>query len=190
MAVFTHTAKVKKIGVYSVRIAGDYEKDKDYHLNCILPLCVNLFNTNIRVRKHSNNERFICLDSKELINFLISIGLKSGDKIKNKVSIPSWIFENKEYLSACMRGLIDTDGSVYRMSKKDFKLLRIDFTNHNPKLLNDARLAFIKLGFHPSKIINYRKFFISRQGDVVRYIKEIGFSNSKHTKRLKKFKAP
>jgi len=183
-------SKGKKIGVYSVRIADDYKKDKDYHINYIKPLCENLFKINVRIRNHKNNERFICLDSKELVNFLISIGLKSGDKIKNQISIPSWILENDEFVKACLRGLIDTDGSIYRMSKRDAKLIRIDFTNHNRTLLNDTRVAFIKLGFNPSKIINDRKFFISRQRDVARYISEIGFSNNKHKERLKILSSP
>ncbi|HLC50482.1 MAG TPA: LAGLIDADG family homing endonuclease [Candidatus Nanoarchaeia archaeon] len=180
----------KKVGVYSARIAGDYKKDKEYHLDYVVPLCSKLFNTNMRIRHHSNNERFVCLDSKELVNFLVDIGLKSGDKIKNQVGIPLWIFENKEFLKACLRGLIDTDGSVYRMSKKDFKLIRMDFTNHNQALLNDAREAFIVLGFNPSKVIKGRKFYISRQNEIARYISEIGFSNPKHINRLSIFTAP
>ena len=183
--------KGKKISVYSVRIAGDYKKDRDYHLNYIQPLCVELFKIKVRVRDHTvNNERFICLDSKQLVEYLGKIGLKAGNKIKNNISIPRWIFENENFLKSCLRGLIATDGSVYRMSQKDLNLIRIDFTNYNPKLLNDTRFAFIKLGFHPSKIINNRKFFISRQGDIARYIIEIGFSNNKHKQRLKTFNSP
>ena len=183
--------KGKKVGSYSVRIAGDYKKDRDYHLNYIGPLCNQLFNIKVRIRDHLvNNERFVCLDSRLLIEFLMSIGLKSGDKIKNNVGIPEWIFENIEFLKACLRGLIDTDGSVYRMSKRDSNLIRIDFTNYSEKLLNDARAAFLKLGFNPSKIIGDKKFFISRQSEIVRYIREIGFSNNKHIERLKLFNSP
>lgn len=180
--------KSKKICSYSVRIAGDFEKDRDYHLNYIAPLCNDLFKIKVRIRNHTvNNERFVCLDRKLLIDFLISIGLKSGDKIKNQVGIPSWIFENIEFLKACLRGLIDTDGSVYRMSNRDSNLIRMEFTNHNKTLLNDARAAFIKLGFNPSKIISNKKIFISRQSDIARYIREIGFSNNKHIERIKIF---
>ena len=181
-------SKSKRICSYSVRIAGDFEKDRDYHLNYIAPLCNDLFKINVRIRNHTvNNERFVCLESRLLIDFLISIGLKAGDKIKNKVGIPNWIFENTEFLKACLRGLIDTDGSVYRMSKRDKNLIRMDFTNYNRTLLDDTRAAFIRLGFNPSKIICNNKFFISRQDDIARYIREIGFSNNKHIERLKLF---
>ena len=174
-----------------MRVAGDYSKDKDYHLSFIQPLCRKLFKINVRIREHTiNNERFVCLDSKELVNYLETIGLKSGDKIKNNAGIPDWISDNLEFLRPCIRGLIDTDGSVFRMSKRDFNLIRIGFTSHTPRLLNDTRAAFVKLGFNPSKIIDNRNFFVSRQGDIVRYIKEIGFSNTKHLKRLKFFHSP
>ena len=69
-------------------------------------------------------------------------------------------------------------------------VFKINFTNYNKKLLQDTLLAFIKLGFHPSKIINNKQFNLSRKGDIVRYINQIGFSNKKHRKRFDQFTAP
>jgi len=182
--------KGKKIRVYSVKISGDLELDKKYHVNYIKPLCTALFGLKVGISQAPNNEIFTCLYSKELVGLLESMGLKSGDKIINQVTIPSWIKENNNYLRACLRGLIDTDGSIFRMSKRDKNLLRISFTNYNKKLLNDARDAFIKLGYSPSKIISNKQIFISRQNDIRKYINEIGFSNPKHIKRLHSFIAP
>lgn len=181
--------KNKKRGVYQIKIAGDYYKDKDYHLNYIKPLCEDLFGIKakeIRIKKHG--ERFICLSSRKLVEFLEEMELKSGNKIKNKVTIPRWVFENKKCLTTCVRGLIDTDGSIFRMSNRDYNLIRIIFTNHNIRLLNDTRGAFIKLGFNPSKIINKRNFYLSRKLEIEKYLKEIGFSNMKHKERFKRFK--
>ena len=76
------------------------------------------------------------------------------------------------------------------MSKRDFNLIRINFTNHDLTLLTDAWKAFIQLGFHPSKLINNRQFYISRQLEIDKYLKEIGFSNKKHLDRIKIFKSP
>jgi len=41
-------------------------------------------------------------------------GLCAGNKRKNKVVIPSWIFLNRLFLRRCIRGLFDTDGCIYR----------------------------------------------------------------------------
>ncbi|MFH2028500.1 MAG: LAGLIDADG family homing endonuclease, partial [Nanoarchaeota archaeon] len=167
------------------------KKDGAYLKDYIKPLCTELFAVDPKIQNlPKNNETFVTIYSKKLVEFLNSIGLKSGDKIRNQIGIPSWVFENKNFLKVCLRGLIDTDGSIFRMSNKDSHLLRINFTNHNKKLLNDARLAFIKLGFHPSKIICNNKIYISRKEDIVRYIKEIGFSNNKHINRYHEFNSP
>ena len=125
--------------------------------------------------------------SKNLVEFFESIGFPAGNKIKNKVTIPLWIKENNFFLKRCIRGLIDTDGSVFRMSKKDPNLIRIGFKNFNKKLLDDTREAFIKLGFHPSKIICGAYFVLSRQDEINKYLSEIGFSNKKHLDRLNEF---
>jgi len=178
----------KKIGVYSVRIAGDNRLDKDYHIKYIRPIFKELFNLEPKIQSFpKNNERFVSLYSRELVCYFNDIGLKPGNKIMNKNSIPSWIFNDKRFLRCCIRGLIDTDGSIFRMSRKDPNLLRINFKNFNQNLLRDSRKAFVMLGFHPSKIICNNVFYISRKADIVKYIKEIGFSNQRHQKRFKKF---
>ncbi len=180
--------KGKKVGVYSVRIAGDLKLDHDYHINFVKPLGEKLFGLKAGIHeKLQGNEVLTCFYSKNLVEFLGDMDLRSGDKIINKLRIPRWILENEDYLKACLRGLIDTDGSIFRMSQRDKNLLRIGFTNHNIELLNDTRDAFKKLGYHPSKIIKDRAFVISRQSDVTKYINEVGFSNDKHGSRLHKF---
>lgn len=181
--------KIRKIGVYHIRIAGDLKLDKEYY-NYLAKISKLLFDLNPRfilIKKH--NERFLCLSSKELVNFFVEMGIRSGNKIINQSTIPEWIYNRKDYLKACLRGLIDTDGCIHRMSKKDPNLLMINFKNYNSKLLEDTRKIFILLGFHPSKIICNNVFYISRQSEIRKYLKEIGFSNKKHKDRLSKFKS-
>lgn len=182
--------KGKKIGVYCIRIAGDLNKDRDYHKNYLKPLCKNIFNLEARETLiEQKNERFLSLYSKKLVDFFINMGINSGNKITNQSTIPKWIFKKDSYLKACLRGLIDTDGCVHRMSKKDPNLIRINFTNNNFTLLNDARKAFIKLKFNPSNITSNNRFYLSRQKEINKYLKEIGFSNKRHKERLKEFKS-
>ena len=177
-----------KIGVYQVNITGHKELDKDYHLNYLSNIFRELFNIKtIELLAKKNNGRHLVATSRKLVEFLIKDGLKAGNKIKNKTTIPLWIWEKDSYLKACLRGLIDTDGSIFRMSNKDPNLLRISFTNYNLTLINDARKAFTMLGLSPSKIIKNKQFFLSRKADISKYLKEIGFSNKKHTERLEKF---
>ncbi|MBI2449839.1 hypothetical protein HYV49_06110 [Candidatus Pacearchaeota archaeon] len=180
--------KGKEIGVYHIRIAGDKVKDNEYH-TYLKDICREIFKLNAK-KVIRPNERFLDIYSKELVIFFIKMGIKPGNKITNQSTIPLWIFEKAEYIRACLRGLIDTDGSMFRMSQRDFNLIRINFTNHNFTLLNDTRKGFLKLGYHPSKIINQRQFYLSRQGEIRKYLKEIGSSNKKHLDRIKNFIAP
>lgn len=182
--------KGKKIGVYQIKIAGDYKKDKKYHIEYLKGLSKELFNLDVKeILIPQHNERFLVLYSKELINFFKSMGLQPGNKIVNQSTIPTWIYTDQEYLKACIRGLIDTDGSIFRMSKQDPNLLRISFVNFNQTLLNDTRNILISLGFYPSKIILKKQFYLSRKKDISKYLKEIGFSNHKHKERIEHFKS-
>jgi len=170
-----------------LRISGHKKNDYDYLTRYVRNLIKNLFGTESKISKRKGNDLSIIVHSRKLIEFFVRFNLKAGNKIKNQITIPKWIFENESYLRSCVRGLIDTDGSIFRMSKKDPNLLRINFKNFNQKLLRDTRAAFIKLSFHPSKIIGNNVFYISRKKGIVRYINEIGFSNMKHLKRFKEF---
>lgn len=183
-----HYKKGKKVGVYQIKIAGDYLLDKDYHTKYLKRLCKVLFKLDAKeIIMSEKHGRFLSLSSKKLVEFLIGEGFKAGDKIKNQVTIPSWIWNDRNCLRACVRGLIDTDGSIFQMSKRDSNLIRISFTNYNKRLLNDTRNAFIALGFSPTKLIQNKRFFVSKQSEIRKYLKEVGFSNKKHRDRSYKF---
>ena len=71
---------------------------------------------------------------------------KSGSKEKQKVSIPSWIKNNKTHIKHCLRGLFETDGSVYI----DRKYKMANFVTIIPTLANDAMEMIEKIGFKPN----------------------------------------
>jgi len=173
--------KKKNTGVYSVRIAGDSRHDREYLSSHVAPLGKRLFGLTPNILFHKTaNEMFVIFYGKLLVEFFTSIGIPDGNKMHSQVTIPKWIMKNNVFLQACIRGLIDTDGSIHRMSKRDSHLLRISFTAHNKKLMSDVRIALQTLGYFPSKVICGTKLYISRQSDIQKYIREIGFSNNKH----------
>lgn len=181
--------KGNKVGVYQIKIAGDLREDKEYH-SYLKKLGQALFNLNSKeILIPKQNERFLVFYSKELVEFFGSMGIKPGNKVINQSTIPLWIFAKESYLKSCIRALIDTDGSIHKMSNRDPHLLRIKFTNHDKRLLSDAREAFVKLGFNPSKLIMGKVFYISRQKEVDNYVKKIGFNNPKNRIRWQRFKA-
>lgn len=182
-----HVEKIKignKIRAYSVVITGDSIKDNIYLSNYVSGLFKRLFGEegNLRFSKESNSIH-LKIYGKKIIEFIERKGIKPGNKKLNNQKIPDWILNNKKYLESCLRGLIDTDGCIYYISRNN-RNLRISFTSYIPKLLNEVRKSFIKLGFHPSKIIREKDITLSRKEDIEKFLKEIGFSNNKHLKRL------
>ncbi len=108
----------------------------------------------------------------------ISFG-KQGNKIKNKVTIPKWIWKKDKFITSCIRGLIDTDGSIYRLKPHWPNLFQISFKSNDKKLLIDTRKAFLRLGFHPSKVFGNR-IVITRQKEVKEYFDKIGTNNDRN----------
>ncbi len=150
-------------------------------------LIKQLFDYSCRYKGSSTKQAiYLIVNGKRLVEFFGELGLKPGNKKTNNQGIPNWILCNEGYLKACLRGLIDTDGSIHYISKNN-KNLRISFTSYIPKLIEEVRNSFLKLGFHPSKIIREKQIFLTRKQDINHYLNTIGFNNDKHLNRLKKF---
>lgn len=182
-------AQGKKVRVYCVRIAGNSLSDKDYIKEYIPKLFSRVFREKgAIIQSKKSNCAYYTLYGKEMVEFLKKNGLKTGNKVKNNIGIPDWIKKDKDLLRRCIRGLIDTDGCIYYISKKTNRNIRITFTNHAYRLLNDCREGLLKLGFSPSKIIRGYDICLSKKKDIEKYIKEVGFSNSKNLKRAKFFR--
>jgi intein/homing endonuclease len=183
-----------KSGSHQIRITADSRLD--YLQNHVTKLCVKLFNIIPKFYKFKNrNVLHLIITGKALIEYFLLMGIKSGSKIRNQSTIPKWIWKSDEYLKACLRGLIDTDGSIYELLPNWPGLFQLTFENRNITLLRDTRKIFVELGFNPSKICgnktNYgTKFYITRKSQIQKYLKEIGFSNIKHIQRTIKLQSP
>lgn len=75
-----------------------------------------------------------------------ALGWKVGNKITQQVTTPQWIFQRKKYTSACLKGLLQTDGSIY--TDRGYKM--VNFVNHNRKLAMDVLAMVNTLGFRAS----------------------------------------
>lgn len=100
-------------GNHQLIISFNNKTDRAYslYLNSLL-LRLFSINGNIQHRK-DNNGADIVVSSSNLVDFLLREGLQFGNKVKNQVGVPAWIRKNPEYAKACVRGLMDTDGSFY-----------------------------------------------------------------------------
>lgn len=166
----------RKNGVYCLKIFFDSLKEVKY-AKYVESILKDIFKVKPKLRKFKNkNCIYLVVQSKGIVEYLETQGLFSGDKIKNQLTIPRWIWNDDRLLRYCIRGLIDTDGSIYRLTPNWPNLIQIQFKNHNKKLLNDTRRALIRLGFNPSRIHSNR-IVMTRQKEIGKYIKEIGTIN-------------
>ena len=85
-----------------------------------------------------------------IINVLLSKGLKSGNKVKNQVGVPLWIKKNHRFTIACLRGLIDTDGSIFIARRDNF--IHINFKNNSKPLVEDFKEMCDNLQIRASKV--------------------------------------
>ena len=69
---------------------------------------------------------------------------KGGSKIIQKVKVPIWVKNDTTYTKECLRGLFQTDGSIY----KDRKYIMVNFTSANYTLAEEVKLMLESIGFN------------------------------------------
>lgn len=160
------------------------EIDKGYS-HYVAKLLFDLFETHVTyIYRKSKQVKIVnvMISSVDLIKYLCSIGLKSSNKVKDQASVPYWIVKNKHYHKSFIRGLFDTDGSIYKLKFG----VQMAFCNCSQPLLKTTKQMLTAQGYHPSKISSH-KFYLTKQKDLRKYMKEIGFGNPKHETRAQLF---
>jgi intein/homing endonuclease len=120
-----------------------------------------------------------------LVQFLIKIGLKIGNKVKQQVGVPEWILQSQQYRIACLRGLMDTDGGVflhkYTVRGKKYMYRKISFSNRSLPLLLFVRETLESLGLTPKIIDNVenKKVWLYNDNEVSRYLELVGSHNQR-----------
>jgi len=173
---------------FQVRVTSHREKEVEYS-HFVSELLTDLFGVEAPLVPDGNTG-IVIVSSVAVVGFLLSIGLKKGNKVEQQVGVPDWIFSDREYMRACIRGLMDTDGGVYphsyKVGGKMYHYVKMNFTNHSIPLLDGMERMLVELGFTAK---NDRKRHVSlyRQAEVGRYLNEIGTNNLYHLRRFHDF---
>jgi len=124
-------------------------------------------NPSLRARKRENAvdvSLYQCDISKK-------IGMPSGNKIKNNVGIPNWIYQSKKYMIACLKGLFETDGCFQRDDANYAQ--SIEVTNKCRQLRNDIYKTLLLLGYNPQLGKTYVR--LARRHEVYKFKASIDF---------------
>lgn len=170
-----HLSKYK----YEVAVTSD-KNEEDYHR-----YLKNLFENTFRIQTSSFNQggviKLRCY-SIDIHNFLSNDYCLPVGKKKGKLKIPNQIFSSKYLLIHYIRGLFDTDGSIYFRRKNEPVL---EISSADPNFLREIMDALKFLEFKVAKGQN--RVFIYRKKHISRFFKIIKPANSKHLKKYQNY---
>lgn len=132
----------------------------------------------------------IVISRKKLVDYLCKMGLYIGSKVRNQTRVPIWINESEDFIKACVRGLLDTDGCFFvdkhKYRDKIYHNCGLNFTNRSIPILNFFKNSLTRFGYHPTQKTKF-SVFLRRESEVIRYFEEIGSSNPKHYNKFLKY---
>ena len=174
---------------FQVSIAFNSETDASYGVY-LQQLFRRLFGVSAPIKcRAGTRSGNVVASSRALVEYLEAVGLRRGNKVRHQVGLPQWIWTQRSYRQACLRGLMDTDGSVYRYTHRVnghlYDHVALCFTNRSKPLLVSAERLLRYDNFRP-RIKKYQ-VCLNRQLEIERYFYVIGSSNSKHLARFQQY---
>lgn len=155
-----------------------------FYIEYVSSLINKLFDYNPYIRPHhtSSNATIIICSGVDLIRFLISKGMMVGSKTANQVNVPLWIRKSKILSGYCLRGLIDTDGGIfrhtYKVNGKTYSYFKLCFSNTSQPLRIFAHQTLSKYGLKP-KLQDPKHVWLYSQDETKKYLELIGSSNQR-----------
>lgn len=113
------------------------------------------------------------------LNQLLPWQVNQGTKFSQGAHAPQWIFTNKDTIRSCLKGLIQTDGSIY----SDRGYVMVNFSNNIKALAVDVENMIIALGYAPRLYETPQKsgkpkFTVRLTKNVGKFIEEIQLTKS------------
>ena len=171
---------------YQIGLVGSPITDKEY-FEKLKQLILEEWNKEVHAKFRFRGLRMV-FNSKSICEFLINdLNLPHGKGKGQRVIIPEKITSRKELISHTLRGIVDTDGSVYAAKKPGIeKYPSIEITTTSEGLANQLIDILTKMDFRARLRIEKRKdskgfpsYRIALHGkkNLKKWIDEIGFSN-------------
>ena len=146
-------------------------------------LILNLFKVKPTFYYSKKQKGLRCiLYSKKIALFLKDLGFPIGKKVDKKAEIPKLFLKEALLIKNCIKGLADTDGSVYSHRNKE---IIVDITIYNKSLLKSSLKAFNKINLNVKCTKN--RLYLYGKDNCLSFFKEIGSSNLKHVLKYNSF---
>ncbi len=157
--------------------------DEWYVTEYLKNLCFSLFNVQPRIY-YAKKEKVVRLiiNSVTITRFLVKFGFPQGRKKNVNLEIPKEFFSNNQLLTACLRGMIDTDGGIY---PHPHTRIMLDFTSIIPSLVMSVHEAFQKLDLQHGITTNRVQFYGREK--LAKYFSVVGSSNPRNITKYLRF---
>jgi len=118
--------------------------DEKNYVNYVKTLIYELFQIYPSETEKKNEKAIVLrLYGKAIVDFFISKGLSSGDKTINQANVPYWIKKKNNFMISGIKGLFDTDGSLWVNNRG--KSIILSFRNASLPLAKDFKQMCEKL---------------------------------------------
>jgi len=172
-----------------LKITLDSNSDKEY-INYVSNLIESLFKIKPHIKKRSNeNAVDILIFNKELITFLINeVGLQLSPKWNRAMVPTTFLKDNLDLL--VIRGYFDTDGALVTTNNNgtiyprlEMKVCPSPMQSQFISILDKYKFKFGAYQIGKGKV----RIQLNGKGQLENWIKHIGFSNQKHSDKIKRF---
>lgn len=181
---------------YQIGFVGHPVTDKDY-FEYLKKLIKNEWGKDAKIKLRERGIRMV-IDSKEIYDCLINeFGILYGKGKSEKIFIPNKIINDWRLCKKTIRGITDTDGSVFAVRKPRIdRYPSIEITTISEKLVNQIKKILEEKNFRVSKIWQFKsklngrigyRFGLNGKENLRKWVEEIGFSNPYKLARAKNY---
>ncbi len=183
----------KGLGLYQLR--GNIISDKEHYNKVIKPLYESIYNLRINLRDMPSDSVYgFQIWSQALVSFKSSV-LKLPLGFKRDFDVPKFVMGTEAYMRSFIRGVFDTDGTLYLMKRYGSLYPRIELTTISPLFAQRLYKILKLLNFRTTigsfnGIGNrYKTYRVSCRGREMlnRWMREISPHNPKFTAKYQKF---
>lgn len=141
-------------------------------------------------KKKDCNALVVMGSGKKSIEFFTNYGLRVGNKVRQQVGVPGWITRDFSFSISCLRGLIDTDGGIfkhkYMVGGKQYNYLKLCFSNRSLPLIKFVSETLRLASFHPKEELNFatKRVWLYNNDETIGYLKRVGSHNNRLYKNL------
>ncbi|MBI4210402.1 MAG: hypothetical protein HY544_02760 [Candidatus Diapherotrites archaeon] len=179
---------------YEIAFTGNND-EYAYYRDFVQPIFKSYFGVKGRLFIHKDNSTRFHVLSRKVFDFFANLGIPVGEK-SHSVFIPRKIMADSELRVPCLRGVWDTDGSIYQRYSRQYKNHPKHYSNLKSMLLKmsskaiieDVKEGLTELSIRSSNITQDSegafRLYISDQAEIAKFLEKVGFRNFHHLRRL------